>query len=337
MARKDLLKNLMDSPPGKSQREEEEAQGRVPSPAPPSRLRASKGAVGAVGRSIADLKSRAILEIDPHEIEAGGVRDRLEHDDEDHARLMDSLREYGQQVPVLVRPHPEKEGRYQIVYGRRRVLALRDLGLPVKALVRDLDDRSLVLAQGQENTARRDLSFVEKANFARQMNEAGYDRKIICDALSIDKTVISRMLQIVDRVPLAVIEEIGAAPSVGRDRWSFFADLWNRHPPDPDDAAEVLATSHAETSDLRFDALLEWLKTRQGKFASPRRSPEAGATGGRSRQVLRGHDGQRLAEVGRNKGTVTLKLKSKDLGGFDEWLAENLAEIHRDWLSRSGG
>jgi ParB family transcriptional regulator, chromosome partitioning protein len=45
-------------------------------------------------------------------------------------------------------------------------LALRDLGQPVRALVRDFDDAALVMAQGQENGARRDLSFIEKANFA---------------------------------------------------------------------------------------------------------------------------------------------------------------------------
>ena len=33
--------------------------------------------------------------------------------------LVVSIREHGQQVPVMVRPHPEKDGRYQIVYGRQ--------------------------------------------------------------------------------------------------------------------------------------------------------------------------------------------------------------------------
>jgi ParB family chromosome partitioning protein len=333
MKRKELLRNLMAPPP--AGQDGADGTDGAPSPAPPpSRPRMTKGAVGAVGRSIADLKARSILEIDPFEIEAGGVRDRLEHDDEDHARLMESLREYGQQVPVLVRPHPEpgKEGRYQIVYGRRRVLAMRDLGLPVKALVRDLDDRSLVLAQGQENTARRDLSFIEKANFARQMSEAGYDRKIICDALSIDKTVISRMLQIMDRVPFALVEEIGSAPSVGRDRWSFFADLWDQAPPDADDVIAILNLSDARNSDERFEAVLDWLGSRQKRVevAATARDP-------RSREVVRGDDGERLAEIGRSRGTLTMRMKTRDLDGFDDWLAENLAEIHRDWLARRGG
>ena len=121
----------------------------------PARPRYSGGAIGAVSQSIADLKSRSVIEIDPNKIKAGGILDRLEDDDPAHAALMTSLRDHGQQVPVLVRPHPELPDTYQIVYGRRRVLALRDLGIPVKALVRDLDDRELVVAQGQENSAAK--------------------------------------------------------------------------------------------------------------------------------------------------------------------------------------
>ena len=91
-------------------------------------------------------------------------------------------------------------------------------------MVRNLNDHDLVIAQGQENSARKDLSFIEKANFAAQMQQGGYDRKVICDALSIDKTVISRMLSIIDALPAGLIRAIGAAPGAGRDRWLALAD-----------------------------------------------------------------------------------------------------------------
>lgn len=212
MARKDVLRGLIEGQPA-----------GAPDPAATA-PRPARGAIGAVSRSIADLKARAVAEIDPFLIDAGGVQDRLESDSAEDEGLRQSIETYGQQVPVLVRPHPQVEGRYQIVYGRRRVLALRDLGRPVKALIRDLDDRELVLAQGQENTARRDLSFIEKVNFARQLQDMGYDRKVICDALSVDKTLISRMLSLAERLPVELIEAIGAAPSIGRDRWTTLAE-----------------------------------------------------------------------------------------------------------------
>ena len=131
-------------------------------------------------------------------IDNAGLDDRLDEDPQGTEGLMASIREYGQQVPVLLRQSSRSEGRYDVVFGRRRVAAMRRLGMPVKAMARSLNDRKLVVAQGQENSARKDLSFIEKANFARQMVAAGYDRKLVCDALSIDKTVISRMLSVIE-------------------------------------------------------------------------------------------------------------------------------------------
>lgn len=183
-------------------------------------------------------------------------------DDPDLDKLMESLKEYGQQVPVLLRVNPNDPERYQVVYGRRRVAAMKRLGLPVKALIRDLDDRALVIAQGQENTARKDLTFIEKANFARQMRDAGYDRKTICDALSIDKTVISRMLQVVDAVPEALIKAIGSAPSFGRDRWLALANAL--------DGRDMVAEAKGETSDARFAAVMAALRTPRPPSPAPR-------------------------------------------------------------------
>ena len=42
-------------------------------------------------------------------------------------------------------------------------------------LFESLTDEQLVVAQGQENSARTDLSFIEKALFAARLEEYGYD------------------------------------------------------------------------------------------------------------------------------------------------------------------
>lgn len=318
MARKHILDGLM-APPA--------AAGAEP-PAPP---RATKGAIGAVSRSIADLKARSVIEIDPLQIDGGGMSDRLETDPGAEADLRQSIAEYGQQVPVLVRPHPEKEGRFQIVYGRRRVLALRDLGQPVKALVRDLDDRALVLAQGQENTARRDLSFIEKVNFARQLAEAGYDRKVICDAISIDKTVVSRMLSIAERITPEVIAAIGAAPSVGRDRWLRLADLIEAAgEPAAALRAVALGDGSEARSDARFQALWDHLSARLRDRA------RAGAPARAAPRTIRAGDGTELGEAGFSATRMTLRLDRARSAGFETWLLEALPELHRDWLARRG-
>lgn len=348
MARKNLLRDLLAQPPAPAPEAAPEAAAEVAAePAIAAavadradgggRARPARGAIGAVGRGIADLKARAVVDLDAHLIDAGGLADRLEHDPADHARLLASLRDYGQQVPVLVRPHPAAPGRYRVVYGRRRIRALRELGLPVKALVRELDDVGAVLAQGQENTARRDLSFIEKANFARQMAEAGFERRIVCDALAIDKTVLSRMLSVTERVPHGLIALVGSAPGIGRDRWLGFAARLAAVPLDPDTARDILAVSpEPTTADGRFEILDAWLagRRRGGGAGGPARG--GGGGGGASREVLRTADGRRLADVTRGRAGLTLTLPSRELDGFDDWLARNLAAIHDGWRAGRG-
>ncbi|GHA59034.1 plasmid partitioning protein RepB [Amylibacter ulvae] len=334
MARKNLLQGLMDDQPAKAAPKDDapdetsnaDAVNKPASPTP-ARSRYTKGAIGAVSQSIADLKSRSVSDIDPFLIDAGGVQDRLDYVEDEHHALMESIRDYGQQVPVLVRPHPDDPDRYQIVYGRRRVLALRDLGLNVKAMIRDLDDDALIMAQGQENTARKDLSFIEKANFARQMQDGGYARKTMCDALHIDKTVISRMLSIVERLPVEVIERIGAAPNVGRDRWLALANAFEAREYDANEAISVINFSGAETSDKRFDALFQMLTRDQGA-KQPRKQPS-------TRTPLKTTEGLQIGEASWGNGKMTMTMNNELTDGFDEWLVEHISEIHARWKANA--
>ena len=300
MARKNLLENLM--------------KGGEDSPPSPAQPRRSAGAIGAVSQSLADLKMRALVEVPPDLIDDAGLDDRLDSDPEGIAALCESIREYGQQVPVMLRHSPSTEGRFEIVYGRRRVAALKQLRQPVRAMVRDLSDKDLIVAQGQENSARRDLTFIEKARFAQQMEQGGFDRKVICDALHIDKTVVSRMLTVADAVPEPVIRAIGAAPSAGRDRWMALAKLFGDRTPQ-----EVAALAHGETSDSRFKAVYTALAR-----PKPAAAPE----------VVTGADGRALAQVRRKRGQTTVTMTSED--GFDIWLIENFDRLHRDYLAGLG-
>ncbi|QUJ78257.1 plasmid partitioning protein RepB [Sulfitobacter albidus] len=304
MARKDLMKGLMSDTP------KAEPPARVDAAKP----RYSKGAIGAVSRSIEDLKRRSIVEVDPSMVDGAGLKDRLDPVDPELDALKKSIEIYGQQVPVLLRPNPNDPERYEVVYGRRRVAALKALRLPVKAMVRVLDDRALVLAQGQENTARKDLTFIEKANFARQMRDAGYDRKIMGDALSMDKTLISRMLAVADKVPLALIEAIGSAPGIGRDRWLALAERIGKR--------DLTEAATGASSDARFNAVMAALK-------APRPAPP-------KPQTVADAEGTPLAQIKQTGTRTTLSLDAKNTAGFDQWLIDHLPEIHRRWKNERG-
>lgn len=327
MARKDLLKGLMGDPLPKTEPATAPEKLTAVNSDTPARPRYSKGAIGAVSQSIAELKSRALIEVSPDMIDPGGIEDRLEEDRADQEKLQASLKAYGQQVPVLLRPDPETEGRYQIVYGRRRIAAMRALNMPVKAMVRDMSDHDLVIAQGQENAARRDLTFIEKANFARQMRDEGYDRKVICDALHIDKTVISRMLSIVDALPLELIKAIGPAPTTGRDRWMKLAELYaNRGSGFP--VAGAMKLAEGQPSDQRFEAALAALS---GENQKPKAKPPAPAP-----RMVTGAKDQVIAQAKSTGRKTTLTFDAKQTDGFEDWLIDNLSDIHRDWLKARG-
>ena len=316
MARKGILSSETKAPAPPQER---------PTPKPST---APRGAVGALQSSLTRLQENAVQDLDASLIDMAGVEDRLGVDDESQRKLEESLRTYGQQVPVLVRPHPSQSGRFEIVYGRRRLKALKAIGVPVKAMVRHLDDHALVMAQGQENTARQDLSFVEKASFAAQLDASGHDRQTIADALTIDLPMVSRMLKVGNAFDLAFLRKIGSAPSIGRDRWLTLAKLVQEpEAKSRTEEATTIDTFSGLTSDERFESIF--------KAANNKPTPKAPATAATEARTLRNQDGKALAEVRRTPRGVTLNISARTAGGFDKWLdthaEELMREIHDRW------
>ena len=91
-------------------------------------------------------------------------------DDSDMQQLMESIKEYGVIVPILVRPNPIEGGaKYEIVSGHRRFEACKRLGIEdIPVIVRNLDDDEAILAMVDSNLHREQLLPSEKA-FAYKM------------------------------------------------------------------------------------------------------------------------------------------------------------------------
>lgn len=304
----------------------EGAKPRASAPKPAAKHAAPRGAVGALQSSLMKLQENTVQEIDPHMIHAAGVSDRLGVDEGDDRRLLESLREYGQQVPILVRPRTGQPGHYDIVYGRRRVLAMRDLGLPIKAMIRQLDDKELVLAQGQENTARQDLSFIEKASFAAQLDALDYDRPTIAAALSMDLPMVSRMLKVGRAFTVEFLQEIGSAPGIGRDRWLKLVEAMDDEATRARVEARLPALAVVAGSDTRFEEVLAWA---QG--TPPPKAPRA--PGGASRKVVSAN-GMPLARVKTTDKGVTLTIPSADAPGFADWIDTEAEDLMRELFDR---
>lgn len=98
---------------------------------------------------------------------------RVELDDEMRT-LIESVKENGVLVPVLVRPHKDGEG-YEMIAGHRRKFALENLGFTeVNAIVRDLDDDTATILMVDSNIQREHIKPVER----------GYAYKMRLDAMT---------------------------------------------------------------------------------------------------------------------------------------------------------
>ena len=303
-------RNLFQPPPPPSESPASAEKPRFP----------NTGAMSGVRSTLKDLSSNAVREIAPDLIDDGGPKDRLSISDADVAQLAESIRQHGQQVPIMVRPLAERPGHYRVVYGRRRLHALRLLGQPAKALVRALSDQEAVLAQGQENSQRLDPSFIEKALFARELADSGYEPGVIMDALAIDKPMLSRMNKVARGIPPEVVQCIGPAHGIGRRRWEELADTARAHDIDLVVLAEGLEFADTLPSDDRFARISEAVAARLRSDA-PSAPPALTLSHG---------DGTKLAEMRETARALTLKLSKTETPEFARWLSANAeAELTR--------
>ncbi|KLK91840.1 hypothetical protein AA309_17765 [Microvirga vignae] len=284
--------------------------------------------VGALGQSLNEFQAKAqraeeieqklaqgqsVVDLDPMLVDPSFVTDRLPNTDGAHQRLVEAIRENGQLIPILVRPHPEKDGYYQVAFGHRRLRAVKELGRQVRAIVRNLSDEELVIAQGQENNEREDLSFIERALFAHHLERKGFSRATITAALSVHKTDLSTMLSIVARIPPALIDAIGPASKTGRRSWMALADALKGK--SEIKKAEVAASSesfNALDSDARFAAIAKALITPKAIGASI---------------TIKDPKGRQFARAERTSSATVLKIDEKAAPAFGQYLLDKLPEL----------
>jgi ParB family chromosome partitioning protein len=331
MSRKDALNSLFLGKPA--------AAPATPTQPKPVAERVRSSAIGAMGTSLQELTQGArtaaklqeqllagdhVISIDTALIDASPIADRLPADlDPSFDELVESIREHGQQVPILLRPSPTTEGRYQIAYGRRRLRALVQLAREVKAIVRELTDDELVVAQGRENLDRADLSFIEKALFAKRLEDAGYERSVIMSALSTDKADLSRYIAIARRIPEELARQIGPAGKAGRARWSQLVEALER--PRAGERLQPVVESdrfRAADSDRRFGLVLDAMAPR----AERPTKRESWAT----------PQGKRAAQIERRGTETAITFDEKRVPDFAAFVAARLDQLYTEFAKRDG-
>lgn len=166
-----------------------------------------------------------IVALEPDSIRPSPIKDRFDeaYEADALAETIESMRQRGQIVPGLVRPVDGRREAWEIVFGRRRLAAAKELGVQFKAIIRELSDEDAVVLQGIENVEREDLSFIEKCSFAFAQDDAGFKRDTICASLATGKSHVSEMISIASEIPKELVRLIGKAPGIGRPRWAALA------------------------------------------------------------------------------------------------------------------
>jgi ParB family transcriptional regulator, chromosome partitioning protein len=308
----------------------------TPSPAPAIGGAASAGALRAISSTLKQMSEDAgrsrelqemltsgqhIVDLQSDSIEASFIVDRIgERNDADFDRLVESIRDHGQQVPILVRPHPETSGKYQVAYGHRRLRAAERLKVPVRALVRNLSDAELVVAQGKENLERQDLSFIERALFAYNLEERSFERKTITAALGIDKGHLSNLISVARGIPKSLIMAIGPSPKAGKPRWTELAQKLKE--PKRAAAANRIAQGsdfHALDTDVRFTRVME--------AVSDKSKADPPATWSNAKGV-------KVVSIASRPGRFSLHIDKKAEPEFGAFLVDNLDKIYAEFKQR---
>jgi ParB family chromosome partitioning protein len=131
------------------------------------------------------------------EIRANPFQPRQSFDPEEIANLEASIRSSGLLQPITVRPSSKGNG-YEMIAGERRLRAVTGLGwTEIPAVVKEVDDRTLLTLALIENLQRADLDPIEEAlGYQRLQNEFGLTQQQVADVIGKDRSTVANLLRL---------------------------------------------------------------------------------------------------------------------------------------------
>lgn len=123
------------------------------------------------GSRVSDVE---VVWVDPDKCRPWRFADRPEDEMGDLLQLADSIKQHGQQEPVLLRPlvgHASLE--YEVIFGNRRWRACQQAGVKLLGIVKYMTDQQAALCQKEENDQRKDLSDYARARSYKTQLDLG--------------------------------------------------------------------------------------------------------------------------------------------------------------------
>lgn len=144
------------------------------------------------------LKDRVVVPIE--QITANPDQPRRNFEPEALQELAASLKQRGVLQPLIVRPHPDDPGIYQIVAGERRWRAAQMAQLhELPVIVRQMSDTEVLEVAIIENIQRADLNSIEEAaSFRQLMDRFGHTQERLAEALNKSRSHIANLLRLLN-------------------------------------------------------------------------------------------------------------------------------------------
>ncbi len=139
--------------------------------------------------------------------------------------LIESMKAQGQKQPVLGRKLSDGgEDDIELIYGARRLLAAREIGVDLLVEVRNMDDRTALIEMDIENRVRDDITPYERGlSYKRWLRSGLFETQAeIAKALGVSEAQVSRLLKYAD-LPAAIVGAFGSPADI-REEWA--GTLW---------------------------------------------------------------------------------------------------------------
>ena len=149
----------------------------------------------AAERAAGETPGSDLQRIPLSRIRANPFQPRREFDPAELAELQASLSASGLLQPITVR---RRGDAYELIAGERRLRAATNLGwTEISAIVRDFDDRTMLVLALVENLQRANLNAIEEARgYRRLLDEFQLTQQQVAEAVGKDRTTVTNLLRV---------------------------------------------------------------------------------------------------------------------------------------------
>ena len=256
----------------------------IPVETPPRPAMKARSGVASITESISqhhkmlDLENKVkeyeragvVVQLDPSAVSLGVFKNRheLSYATAEFEALRSDIAHAGGNVqPILVRASAGAGTSYEVVYGRRRLRACLELGIPVRAIVATMGDTEAFQAMERENRERANLSAWEQGVMYKDALDRGLFPSIrqMAAALDVDSTNLSRAIRVASLPP----EVINAFPSPLDVQYRWIAPLCDAFDRDSAKVLSEAATLIGASPRLPAKDVLELLTAAGDKSKVP--------------------------------------------------------------------